>query len=122
MIVILYLQNGKVVMGKMNIVNENSVELDDALVINYTFDDEFNPALYFVKYCPFVESKSVSFMNGDIMHIFKDPLQDFVEYYNANVKSLLYRKKPRRRKTKDDDEIKELLALAEKKYGGGKVH
>lgn len=111
-------------MGKMNIINENSVELDDALVINYTFDDEFNPALYFVKYCPFVEAKNVSFMNNDIMHIFKDPLPDFVKYYDTNVKSILYKKRTRRKNTRRDEdaEIQELLALAEKKYGGGKVH
>ena len=124
MIVILYLQNGKVVMGKMNITNENSIELDDALTVNYTIDEDLNPALYFVKYCPFVESKSVSFMNSDIMHVFKDPLTDFVSYYSNNVKSILYGKKPRKRvrKKDEDNEISELLALAEKKYGGGKVH
>jgi hypothetical protein len=124
MIVILYLHNGKVVMGKMNITNENSIELDDALVVNYTMDEDFSPALYFVKYCPFVESKTVSFMNNDIMHIFKDPLPDFLRYYNNNVKSILYGKKTRKRVTKKDEdtEIQELLALAEKKYGGGKIH
>jgi len=63
-------------------------------------------------------------MNNDIMHIFKDPLPDFLRYYNNNVKSILYGKKTRKRVTKkdEDNEIQELLALAEKKYGGGKIH
>ena len=121
--VVVKLKSGEEVLGKMNIKNENSIELDDAMRIRYHLDEENGaPVMYFTKYSIFTKSFDVTIPNDCIMHIFKDPVENLVEFYETELldckKSYQDKPKPKRRYNKDES----LVAFMEMLRGDHEVH
>ena len=121
--VVVKLKNGEEVFGKMMIKNENSIELDDAMRIRYHISDETDsPIMYFTKYSIFTQSFDVTIPNDCIMHIFKDPVDNLVQFYETELIDCKrsYSEKPKPKKLYNKDES--LIALMEMLRGDHEVH
>jgi small nuclear ribonucleoprotein (snRNP)-like protein len=121
--VVVKLKNGEEVFGRMNITDENNIDLNDAMRIRYHFNDETGaPVMYFTKYSIFTESFDVTIPNDCIMHIFKDPVDNLVKFYETELidckKS--YLEKPKSNKKYEKDES--LVAMMEMLRGDYEVH
>ena len=108
------------------IKNENSIELDDAMRMRYHINEETEaPVMYFTKYCIFTKSFDVTIPNECIMHVFKDPVDSLIEFYERELEDckLSYEiqreeRKPRIRSEKDEV----ISALFERLKGDHEVH
>lgn len=126
--VVVKLKTGEEVCGKMMIKNENSVELDDAMTMRYHINEETDsPVMYFTKYCIFTQSFDVTIPNECIMHIFKDPVESLIDFYEKELIEckMSYKQNPepeppRRRKGPKKNET--LIAMMEKLKGDHEVH
>lgn len=86
MIVIIKLKNDDHVMGKMEIENEKSIKLRDAMLMYSMIDEKSGmPRVYFVKYSNYTVGMDVDFDLDFVLHVFKDPLEDIVKYYRNYV-------------------------------------
>jgi|14BtaG_2_1085337.scaffolds.fasta_scaffold04385_5 hypothetical protein len=126
--VVVKLKTGEEVFGKMMIKNENSIEIDDAMRMRYHISDETDaPVMYFTKYCIFTQSFDVTIPNECIMHIFKDPVETLIDFYEKELNEckMSYKQNPepeppRRRKGPRKNET--LIAMMEKLKGDHEVH
>ena len=126
--VVVKLKTGEEVCGKMMIKNENSIELDDAMTMRYHIsEDSQSPVMYFTKYCIFTQSFDVRIPNECIMHIFKDPVETMINFYEQELSEckLSYKQNPepeppRRRNGSKKNET--LIAMMEKLKGDHEVH
>lgn len=113
MIVLVQLKNDQYVMGNLAITNENSIEIDNAMLLHYMWRDETVPSVFFTKYCLFNKSTCVELPNEEIRHIFKDPLNDIVSYYKESVSNIL-KYKPNTNKKHERKNRELLTAMMEK--------
>ena len=125
MLVLVQLKNEQYVIGKMNIVEENSIEIEDAMIINYAYHLDSPPTVYLTKYCIFTESTTVTMPNDEIRHVFKDPVPDIIGFYRQAIKDKKNRpletERKRARKSKVADE--DFLAYAERMHlDDGDIH
>jgi len=123
--VVVKLKNGEEVFGKMMIKNENSIELDDAMQMRYHISDDTNaPVMYFTKYCIFTKSFDVTIPNDCIMHIFKDPVDSLVAFYEDELYDCKksYANKKARPQSKEYDRDETLIAMMERLKGDHEVH
>ena len=125
--VVVKLKSGEEVFGKMNIKNENSIELDDAMRMRYHISEEDAPVMYFTKYCIFTKGFDVTIPNDCIMHIFKDPVDSLIDFYEKELLDcktsydIRIQDEVPRRKGTTRDEI-EFYAMLEKLKGDHEVH
>lgn len=123
--VVVKLKNGEEVFGKMMIKNENSIDLDDAMRMRYHISDESNaPVMYFTKYCIFTQSFDVTIPNDCIMHIFKDPVDSLVSFYEDELADCKqsYAKKQNKPRQKHYERDETLIAMMERLKGDHEVH
>lgn len=126
--VVVKLKTGEEILGKMMINNENSIDLDDAMQMRYHVSDENGaPVMFFTKYCMFTKGFYITIPNDCIMHIFKDPVESLVEFYEKELFEckLNYNddepeKKPRTVRSGKRNEA--LIAMLEKLKGDHEVH
>lgn len=127
--VVVKLKNGEEICGKMMIKNENSIELDDAMRMRYHISDETqSPVMYFTKYCIFTQSFDVTIPKDCIMHIFKDPVESLIDFYEKELIDckMSYDNRPaeletpRKRGRGTRDEV--VKAMFEKLKGDHEVH
>jgi len=127
--VVVKLKNGEELFGKMLIKNENSIDLDDAMRMRYHISEENGaPVMYFTKYCIFTKSFEVSIPNECIMHIFKDPVDSLIDFYEKELfdckmsynNNNIEEENPRKNKTHINDE--KFRAMLEKLKGDHEVH
>jgi len=127
--VVVKLKSGEEIFGKMMINNENSIDLDDAMRMRYHIsEDNGAPVMYFTKYCIFTKSFEVSIPNDCIMHVFKDPVDSLIDFYEKELidckisyNNDIEEEKPRRkRRTNMNDE--KFYAMLEKLKGDHEVH
>lgn len=125
--VVIKLKNGEEIFGRMAIKNENSIDLDDAMRMRYHISEETDsPVMYFTKYCIFNQSFNVTIPNDCIMHIFKDPVESLIEFYERELEECkLQYEVPTKKKTitgkrGKKDEI--IFAMFEKLKGDHEVH
>lgn len=108
--VIVRLKNGEFIMGSMSIRNETTIELDDALTINYYFDEVDAVVVYFSKYCPFTKDYKAIFPNDMVMQVFMEPLDAIVANYEKYLKHFKYSDKSKRKtRIKNTDDIEDML-------------
>ena len=123
--VVVKLKSGEEVFGKMMIKNENNIELDDAMLMRYHISEETDaPVMYFTKYCIFTQSFGVTIPNDCIMHIFKDPVDSLISFYEDELydcKKSYANKKPRPQ-SKEYDRDETLIAMMERLKGDHEVH
>jgi len=123
--VVVKLKNGEEIFGKMMINNENSIELDDAMRLRYHISDESNsPVMYFTKYCIFTRSFDVTIPNECIMHIFKDPVDSLIAFYEDELNDCkkTYARKEQRPQSKEYSRDETLIAMMERLKGDHEVH
>ena len=127
--VVVKLKSGEEIFGKMMINNENSIDLDDAMRMRYHISEENGaPVMYFTKYCIFTKSFEVSIPNDCIMHVFKDPVDSLIDFYEKELLDCkmsynndIEEERPRRkRRTNMTDE--KFYAMLEKLKGDHEVH
>lgn len=122
--VVVKLKTGEEVFGKMMIKNENSIDLDDAMRIRYHLNEETGaPVMYFTKYSIFTKSFDVTIPNDCIMHVFKDPVETLIEFYEtelADCKVSYKEKSSQKKKRYNKDES--LVAFMEMIRGDHEVH
>jgi len=84
--VVIKLKTGEEIFGKMMIKNEHSIELDDAMEMRYHISEENGaPVMFFTKYCIFTKSFQVAIPNDCIMHVFKDPVDSLIDFYEKEL-------------------------------------
>jgi hypothetical protein len=126
--VVVKLKSGEEVFGKMMIKNENSIELDDAMLMRYHISEETDaPVMYFTKYCIFTQSFDVTIPNDCIMHIFKDPVESLIDFYEKELIEckMSYKQNPEPeppRRSKGPRKNETLIAMMEKLKGDHEVH
>lgn len=124
--VVIKLKNGEEIFGRMMIKNENSIDLDDAMRMRYHINEETEaPVMYFTKYCIFNKSFNVTIPNECIMHVFKDPVDSLIEFYERELEDckLSYETPREKRKPRIHSEKDEVIsALFEKLKGDHEVH
>jgi hypothetical protein len=128
--VVVKLKSGEELFGKMLIKNENSIDLDDAMRMRYHISEENGaPVMYFTKYCIFTKSFEVSIPNDCIMHIFKDPVDSLIDFYEKELfdckmsyNNDIEEEKPRRHKKKTRLNDEKFYAMLEKLKGDHEVH
>lgn len=127
--VVVKLKSGEEIFGKMMINNENSIDLDDAMRMRYHIsEDNGAPVMYFTKYCIFTKSFEVSIPNDCIMHVFKDPVDSLIDFYEKELidckisyNNDIEEEKPRRKRRTNMNEEK-FYAMLEKLKGDHEVH
>jgi hypothetical protein len=103
MLVVITLNNGYDVMGTMSIIDENFINLDGALLVNYIRNtSDAPPMINFEKYCLYTKSFMVSFKRENVDHIFEDILPGIENYYRSTL-----RKMQREYKRNNNKRIKE---------------
>lgn len=85
---ILKLRTNEYVIGEIIKESEKGIDMKDVLSINYRYDEQGYPVLYFAKYSLFTNSYDVFFSRQDIMHVFRDPVLSIVKYYEMNVERI----------------------------------
>lgn len=125
--VVVKLKTGEEVFGKMTIKNENSIELDDAMTMRYHISDDHGaPVMFFTKYCIFTKSFEVTIPNDIILHVFKDPVDSLIDFYEKELFEckMSYDDSPvsknKRRKLGKHEET--FMAMLEKLKGDHEVH
>jgi len=125
--VVIKLKNGEEIFGRMMIKNENSIDLDDAMRMRYHISEETDtPIMFFTKYCIFNQSFSVTIPNDCIMHIFKDPVESLIEFYERELEECKSQyETPQKKKSivgnrSDRDDV--ISAMFEKLKGDHEVH
>jgi len=86
--IILKLRTDELVMGIPAKETDKGIDLKDVLSLRYEYNSSGYPILFFSKYSLFTLSFDVFFAAQDIMHVFRDPIKSFVEYYQQNVEKL----------------------------------
>jgi len=125
--VVIKLKTGEEIFGKMMIKNENNIELDDAMLMRYHISEETDaPVMYFTKYCIFTQSFDVTIPNDCIMHVFKDPVESLIDFYEKELIEckMSYKRNPEPepqtgRKNRRNET---LIAMMEKLKGDHEVH
>ena len=127
--VVVKLKSGEEIFGKMMINNENSIDLDDAMRMRYHISEENGaPVMYFTKYCIFTKSFEVSIPNDCIMHVFKDPVDSLIDFYEKELLDCkmsynndIEEERPRRKRRSNMTDEK-FYAMLEKLKGDHEVH
>ena len=127
--VVVKLKSGEEIFGKMMINNENSIDLDDAMRMRYHISEENGaPVMYFTKYCIFTKSFEVSIPNDCIMHVFKDPVDSLIDFYEKELfdckmsyNNDIEEERPRRKRRSNMTDEK-FYAMLEKLKGDHEVH
>lgn len=110
---IVKLRTNEFVMGEIANETEKGIDMKDALTINYKFDEQGYPVLYFSKYSLFTRSYDIFLSRQDVMNIFRDPITSIVEYYELNIKRVkeINRDEIPMSNPNDDDDDYDLLSM-----------
>jgi len=91
--IIIKLYNGEEIMGRVLEENDEHIILQDALKLNYSYQDGSTaPGVFLTKYFLYVDSYDVEFMKKTISHIHRNPKSNFVKFYESFASGLKQRK------------------------------
>lgn len=85
MIVMLLLTNGEEVFGELLGENDRGIDLDNALVANYTTVDG-SPTIIFRKYCTYSNNFDIFFKREHIIAVFRYLREEVIKSYMMSMK------------------------------------
>jgi hypothetical protein len=82
-IVVMHLQDGNEIIGKLLSENDRGIDLADVMLIRYGLNNSGNYVFYFNKYCPYDKSYNAFFKKDVITTIHRDVI-NFVKLHYEN--------------------------------------
>jgi hypothetical protein len=82
------MHSGEEIIGHVMEENDEMVLLQDALKINYVYQDSSVPALYLSKYFIYLESWDVEFDKNEVSYIFRQFKPQFVTFHRTYAMGL----------------------------------
>jgi methionine aminopeptidase len=87
-LIIVRLDTGDDVVGKLISHDKDELELDEALVIRHVYDEANYPSVYLIKYMVYDKTYSVRFKTDSIVSIFYEPIEALVNYHKKTIQKL----------------------------------
>jgi hypothetical protein len=80
---------GSYILGKVMGENDRIIDIEDALTINHRVNPvTMMPEIWFSKYCLYNQCFEVGFKKENLSHIFRDPLEAIIIYYERQLKKI----------------------------------
>lgn len=91
--IVIKLFNGEEIMGRVLEENDEHIILQDALKLNYSFQEGSTvPGVFLTKYFLYQDGYDVEFLKKTISHIHRNPKANFVKFYESFASGLKQRK------------------------------
>lgn len=87
-LVIVRLDTGDDIVGKLISYDKDELELDEVLIIRHVYDEANYPSVYLVKYMLYDKTYSAKFKASNIISVFYEPIEALVNYHKKTIQKL----------------------------------